>query len=234
MYTKHVNLNQRIDFQLMVKRTRTGIEGLDKLLEGGFPSGSVSLVTGGPGSGKTTMSIQFIHEGVKAGKRCLYITTGQTATDIRETAAEFDLDLDDEKLSIAHVSPSNDVADDIKERIAEESFDRIVLDSISVFQMTWGDQDSLRQYISQLMDYFRELDATVLVTSERPDSSENLTRFGVTEFLVDGVIILEGYALGNNSYRALKIVKMRKTSIDGTLHSLEFTGCGLRLSGDTI
>lgn len=214
-----------------MERLSTGTEGLDEVLEGGFPEGSVNLVTGGPGSGKTTMCSQFARAGMDKGQKCLYITTGQRPSDVRRDAKELGIDLDitDESLSMAHVSPSQHVAEDIKERISDSSFERIVLDSISVFEMNWGQKEQIRKYVNRLMEHFRDIDATVLVTSERPNADDGLTRFGVAEFLVDGVIVLEGYSLGETAYRTARIVKMRRTPIDGRLRGIKFEKDGLKL-----
>lgn len=217
-----------------MERLRTGTEGLDDVLSGGFPESSVTLITGGPGSGKTTMCSQFVRKGMDESQKCLYITTGQRPSAVREDAEEFgiDLDMSDENLSMAHVSPSKNVAEDIKEKISDSSFERIVLDSISVFEMNWGRNDQIRKYVNRLMEHFRDIDATVLVTSERADPDKGLTRFGVAEFLVDGVIVLEGYSLGTASYRTASIVKMRRTPIDGNPRGLKFDDSGLELEQD--
>lgn len=214
-----------------MKRVATGTPGLDKALGGGFPEGDVVLLTGGPGSGKTTLCSQFTEEGLDSGRDCLYVTTGQTPKEVREDAQNFgiDLDLSREGLAMARVSPSEDVAEDIREKVSNRSFDRIVLDSISVFQMNWGEGDHLRKYINKLIQHFKELEATVLLTSERPEATEKLTRFGVAEFLVDGVIVLEGIALGKTSYRTARVVKMRRTPVDGSPKTVEFTSSGVKL-----
>ncbi|WP_414836932.1 RAD55 family ATPase [Candidatus Nanohalococcus occultus] len=214
-------------------RLSTGTDGLDEFLEGGFLEGSVNLVTGGPGSGKTTMCSQYIRAGLENDEKCLYITTGQRPSDVRQDAKSFGIELDitDDNLSMAHVSPSENVAEDIKERIADSSFERIVLDSISVFEMNWGQKEQIRKYVNRLMEHFRDISATVLVTSERPESeSGKLSRFGVAEFIVDGVILLNGYALGETTYRSARVIKMRRTNISGEILNVELNGDGLSIS----
>jgi KaiC/GvpD/RAD55 family RecA-like ATPase len=217
----------------MTERVHSGVPGLDDLVEGGLPKDSVTLVTGGPGSGKTTFSSHFMIEGLKNGEKCLYITTGQRPKDIKSDAAQFGLGFDKygDKISFAYVSPSNHSGEKIKEEINEENFDRIVLDSLSVFEMHWGEKDHLRKYINKLIEHFRDINATVLVTSERPDSKDGrLSRFGIAEFIVDGVILLEGFALGETSYRAVKLVKMRRTDISGDILSMELDNSGISIS----
>lgn len=214
----------------MVERVSTGISGLDGQIEGGFPKSSVTLVTGGPGSGKTTFCSQFVSEGLKKGDKCLYISTGQKPEAVRQDAKEFDIDLEGEALTMAEISPSNDVAESIREKVSDQSFDRIVLDSLSVFELHWGEKDHLRKYINKLMDHFRSIDATVVVTSERDGNSNRLTRFGIAEYVVDAVILLQGYALGDTAYRSARTIKMRRTEIDGNMMSLNIGEEGISLN----
>lgn len=216
----------------MTDRVGTGVPGLDERIEGGFPKSSVSLVTGGPGSGKTTFCSQFVEEGLKNGDKCLYITTGQKPRAVREDAEEFGIDLDHDELTMAEISPSNDVAEDIRKQVAGQSFDRIVLDSLSVFELHWGEKDHLRKYINKLMDHFRDINATVVVTSERDGSSGRLSRFGIAEYVVDAVILLQGYALGETAYRSARIIKMRRTQLDGNVLSLEIGDKGISLESE--
>lgn len=212
----------------MVERVATGVDGLDERIEDGLPEGSVTLITGGPGAGKTTFCMQYVNEGLDSGEKCLYIATGQDPEKVKQDAGELGMDLEREGLTMARVSPSNDVAGNIKDKIMDQSFDRIVLDSLSVFEMHWGEKDRLRKYINKLMDHFEGIDATVLVTSERPEKqSGKLSRFGVAEFIVDAIIKLEGFALGDAAYRSMQVVKMRRTSIDGKILAVELDENGL-------
>src|ERR1051325_753301 len=74
-------------------RCRFGVPGLDAVLQGGLPTGHLYLLEGQPGSGKTTLSLQFLLEGVKSGERCLYITLSETAEELVEVAASHGWDL---------------------------------------------------------------------------------------------------------------------------------------------
>src|ERR1700688_2564380 len=73
--------------QPVAGKARTGIWGLDNILSGGFSRGHVFLVEGAPGTGKTTVALQFLMEGAKAGERCLYITLSETERELRDGAA---------------------------------------------------------------------------------------------------------------------------------------------------
>jgi KaiC/GvpD/RAD55 family RecA-like ATPase len=75
-----------------MERIKTGIRGLDELIQGGFPKGSNIVVTGAPGSGKSIFGMSFIAEGCKNGEKCLYITVEQTPDDIVDQAFQFGWD----------------------------------------------------------------------------------------------------------------------------------------------
>src|SRR4051794_35048871 len=68
-------------------RMRTGIEGLDNILEGGFPENRIYLVEGEPGTGKTTLALQFLLEGARAGEAGLYVTLSETKEELEAVAA---------------------------------------------------------------------------------------------------------------------------------------------------
>src|SRR5438445_12523027 len=75
-------------------KARTGIWGLDNILSGGFSRGHVFLVEGAPGTGKTTIALQFLLEGARAGEKCLYITLSETERELRDGAASHGWTLD--------------------------------------------------------------------------------------------------------------------------------------------
>ncbi|MFC6786004.1 RAD55 family ATPase [Halobaculum halobium] len=84
-----------------------GDEVLDRMLRGGLPRGQATLVRGGPGTGKSTLSMQFLDAGVQADERCLYVTTEQTLDDVADSFAAFPFALDDDRLDVLslHATP---------------------------------------------------------------------------------------------------------------------------------
>src|SRR6201991_2249822 len=82
--------------EAFAEKAKTGIWGLDNILSGGFSRGHVFLVEGAPGTGKTTVALQFLMEGAKAGEKCLYITLSETEHELRDGAASHGWTLSDQ------------------------------------------------------------------------------------------------------------------------------------------
>src|SRR4051812_49601485 len=91
-------------------KAKTGIWGLDNILSGGFSRGHVFLVEGAPGTGKTTIALQFLLEGARAGEKCLYITLSETERELREGAASHGWTLGD-RIEVFELLPPESLLD---------------------------------------------------------------------------------------------------------------------------
>src|ERR1700710_2644493 len=91
-------------------KAKTGIWGLDDILSGGFSRGHLFLVEGAPGTGKTTVALQFLMEGVRAGEKCLYITLSETERELREGAASHGWILSD-RIEVFELLPPESLLD---------------------------------------------------------------------------------------------------------------------------
>src|ERR1700760_1368049 len=133
---------------------KTGIWGLDDILSGGFSRGHVFLVEGAPGTGKTTIALQFLMEGARAGEKCLYITLSETDQELRDGAASHGWTLD-EHVEVFELLPPESLLDaeqqqsllyssdlelgettkQIFEAVDRTRPDRVVLDSLSEIRL---------------------------------------------------------------------------------------------------
>lgn len=191
---------------------------------------SVNLVTGGAGTGKTTFCVQFAFQGVENGENVLYITTEETPSEILMNAHQFGMMLDEyDNFEIRSIPPAQKVIGEIEWMLRENDYDRVIMDSLSVFEMYKGD-GNIRKYLRDLIQKFRESDCTVLLTTEVPENEPDaLSRFGVAEFVVDGVIKLDISTLGEDVERTIQVRKMRATDIDAGERNLEFGKNGLQM-----
>ena len=238
---------------MWVERVPSGIEGLDKLIEGGFVKGSVTLITGKTGTGKTAFCASFLYAGALRGEPGVYVTSEERVEDIKnDVKAMFGWDLDIlEKtgrikfLALRPEFPSKvitgedlgklikiyifDLTDRIEKAIKEINAQRLVIDSISIIEMFIRDEYLCRVAIMQLLDKLRELGVTTLVTGTVPETSEGLSGGGIVEFLADAIIKLDFVPVAEEFKRTLTIRKMRRTDHSIFIHPFEITKDGLKV-----
>jgi KaiC/GvpD/RAD55 family RecA-like ATPase len=216
-------------------RVPSGIAGLDELMEGGFEEGSINLLTGKTGTGKSIFSAQFLYNGARKYKeKGLYITTGDTIKNIKKQSTKLGWDLEnlekDGALKIIEVEPY-----DIEKLLENMSVSkemaqakRIVIDSLSMFELYMQDPYKIRKNLFSILQKLRDMGKTVLVVAEVPEDSKNLSRTGVIEFMVDSVILLQ--YLGIAKYkRSLMIRKMRLTDHSTEIHPFEIGANGVKI-----
>ncbi|MCL5017014.1 MAG: hypothetical protein M1441_02645 [Candidatus Parvarchaeota archaeon] len=216
-----------------IERESTGVPGLDEALKGGLPKDIITLVTGTPGSGKTTLSMQFLIYGAQHGEKGIYFTLEESAADIIEQAALFDPSVNDliasNMLKIVEV-PIVDY-DSMKETISAESdaldAKRIVIDSVNYFQMFFPDIISIRRAIMEVSLMLKSRHALGILIGEIPSGEDKLSTFGVEEFAADGVIALYLLEKQGTFTRAMRIVKMRNTDHITKFMPIEITDKGL-------
>jgi circadian clock protein KaiC len=217
------------------ERINSGIPGLDKLIEGGFFRGSTILISGGAGTGKTIFCSQFIWEGLKRGENCMFITLEERPLDIMDDVRRFGWDFEkyvkDKKLILEYQDPfqMTDITSPLLDKIKEHNVSRVAIDSTAVFGMYYKDAFEVRKQLFKLLSGLKEIGVTSALTSELPEDSKTLARFGVEEFVVDALIVLKILALGKTVTRTLEVRKMRRTTIDASLHSFEFTKRGIEV-----
>jgi len=214
-------------------RVSTGITGLDKMLQGGFLTGSCVLVTGGAGTGKTTFMLQFIWEGLKRGENCIYITLEESIEDLRADAMQFGWDLMKyEKIGQLRIEMYDpfeltDINMRLKDLIATNNYRRVAIDSTSLFGMYIKDDYKIRKGLFSLVSAIKSSACTAVLSSEITEDSKLLSRYGVEEFVVDGVIVLRYLAMGSVVNRTLEVRKMRRTKTSEGIKSIEVTPNGI-------
>ncbi|MCD6591311.1 MAG: AAA family ATPase [Candidatus Aenigmarchaeota archaeon] len=221
-----------------VQRVSSGIPGLDELIEGGFVKGSTILVTGGTGTGKTTFCCQFLWHGLKNGEPGVYITLEEDPDDIKEDMKRYGMNFDEyEKKGIFKMVYQNpfevsEITSNVVDIINSINAVRVVLDPISLIGMYIKDPVVLRKKLFELIRVLKRTGATILITSEilESDMGENvgsLSRFGVAEFVADGVIVLHFFGIGEISSHSLLVRKMRRTKHSVDIYPFEMKRNGI-------
>jgi circadian clock protein KaiC len=183
----------------------TGVQGLDDVLQGGLPPGRVYLIEGDPGSGKTTVALQFLLEGVSRGEACLFVTLSEGEQDLRATGASHGWTLDgiqfmdlipsEENLSTdasyRMYHPSEvELGETIKAVFAEAERiqpQRVVIDSVSELRLLAANPLRYRRQIFALKRYFARHRSTVLFTDDQMGAEQEVHLHS----LAHGVISLE-------------------------------------------
>ncbi|MBN2067886.1 MAG: KaiC domain-containing protein [Candidatus Diapherotrites archaeon] len=222
-----------------MERVKTGISGLDQLLQGGFPSDSNVLVSGGNGTGKTIFSMQYVYNGAAQFKEPgIFVTVESNAKSIAWDMQSFNWgihELQEKKLfnifrmSLGFAKSDRYVSDKISEqlrliesKVKEMNATRLVIDSTTAFA-TWMESFEFRPRLFEFLDGLKDLGCTTLFTSETSGGKTDFSAFGVEEFVADGVIAL--YFVPPN--RSIFVRKMRGTGHSTSLHPFEITNAGI-------
>jgi RecA-superfamily ATPases implicated in signal transduction len=221
-----------------------GVDGLDDILSGGFTRGRVFLLEGSPGTGKTTIAMQFLIEGAAQGERCLYITLSETEDELRESAqshgwdlAEVDLfelvppeSLLDEKQQQSLLYSSDLELGETTRRIFEAfervKPDRVVLDSLSEIRLLAQSSLRYRRQILALKHYFSRQKATVLMLDDLTAEVADKTVHSVAH----GVIRLEELSPNYGpERRRMRVIKYRGRRFRGGFHDFVIETGGVRI-----
>ena len=215
------------------ERIPSGIPGLDPLMEGGLVKGSTTLVSGSAGTGKTIFCTQFLMEGLKKGEVCMFITLEEKPQDIIGDVKRFGWDLqkyvDDKKLFLEFQDPFQitDITSPLLDKIQQHKIQRVVLDSTTIFELYYKDPADIRKQLFKLLTGLKGIGVTSILTSELPEEYKTLGKFGVEEFVVDGVVLLHYLGIGGSAYSSIQIRKMRRTKHEKDIFPMEITEKGI-------
>lgn len=221
--------------------TSTGVSGLDAVLAGGFRPGGFNLVQGDPGSGKTTMALQFIQERLRAGDSCLYFSLTETLLDLQNTAQSHEWSLEglelrdlthimnreaDQQTSVFHPADT-ELSEIIKSVLAEVARVKprvVVFDGLAELRLLSGEPLRYRRQLIALKSFFTKQNITVLLLDDR---SAKFSEF-MPESLVDANIVLERYLPGyGRARRRLTVTKVRGGSFSEGYHDYDIVTGGV-------
>ena len=208
-----------------LKKSPTGVQGLDEITGGGLPTGRPTLVSGGAGSGKTLFGLGFLVRGAtQYDEPGVFISFEETLPDLSKNAASLGFDLDqlvkDKLLFLDHVQITrSEIAETgeydldglfirIADAVQQVGAKRIVLDTIEALFAQLPNPSILRAEIRRLFTYLKAKGLTTVITAER-DGPDKLTRHGIEEFVSDCVIVLDHRIREEISTRRMRVVKYR-------------------------
>lgn len=224
-----------------MERVKTGIPGLDEMLYGGFLPQTANLVEGAPGTGKTTLGMQFIYHGIVAcGEPGLILTFEEFPQQYYRDAASFGWDFRqmerEGKLRVVMTSPEVSKADleqvggRIQELVQELGAKRVLVDSLSHFERITQDPAQLRSIVYGFVNGLKREGMTAVLTRE------NTMLLGEAEaaddelaFMVDSYVLLRYVEIESAIRKALLVLKMRGSNHDKGIRQFEITSRGIEV-----
>ncbi|HYZ31032.1 MAG TPA: ATPase domain-containing protein [Crenalkalicoccus sp.] len=226
-------------------KASTGIAGLDDVLAGGLARGRVYLLEGSPGTGKTTVALQFLLEGAARAEDGLYVTLSESEAELRDGAASHGWTIGP-KIEVFELVPPESLLDADQQQSLLYSSDlelgettrlifeaverarpaRVVLDSLSEIRLLAQGSLRYRRQILALKHYFARQGATVLMLDDLTTEAQDKTVHSVAH----GVIRLEELAPSFGAERRrLRVVKYRGQAFRGGFHDFSIETGGVRV-----
>jgi len=229
-------MSGRIDAGTM--RVSTGVPGFDELVQGGLLTDRLYVVSGPPGSGKTTFCSQFMTQGATSGETCLYVTMHETKAELMQDMAGYDFGFDramqsdavqflnlvteSGKRTITQFGTEGGLTNRLVAYIKQNDIQRVVIDSTMLLQHFMNDVDS---EITGFLSALKQTDATTLLISEMTDPSS----YSDEHYLAHGVVFFHNFLEGGSMTRGVQVIKMRGTAIDCDIRRMSFSDRGLQV-----
>jgi circadian clock protein KaiC len=227
------------EYAMVNDRVSTGIDDLDKMIEGGMPRGTATMVAGGAGTGKTLHGLHFITNGAQHNEPGVIVTFQENPVQLREIARSFGWDLHqmEEDGLVAHLYQSPveiqpDIHTDlVKQAVNKIKARRVLIDSLRDLEIATPDKVRYRDYVYSLVEDFKRLGITTLITNEISQLFGNfqLSDYGIS-FIADNVILLRYVELEGHITRALNVLKVRGSYHNKMIWEYRITDDGITIT----
>jgi len=221
-----------------MERVRTGVEGLDELIDGGVIKGEVILLAGTTGSGKTIFSSQFICNGaMHYGENGVYATFEEDEASLIRNMEELGMDLgkleSEGKIKVIGLQAMKDIGlnanlDYILKTVRDLKAERLVIDSLTAFLVGTGEKFEYRTLMHLFYKILKKMNCTTIMTCSIPAGSETLG-LGMEEFIADSVMVIENVMVDTELKTRFLIRKMRGTSHSRKYHDVIIDEKGLKI-----
>jgi len=221
----------------------SGVEGVDALLGGGLERGTVALLSGPSGVGKTTLGTQFALAAAERGERAVVYLLEETAETLRHRSASIDAPVSglesEGTLAIEEVEPlavsPDEFAASVREEVEERDASLVMIDGISGYRVSIrGDDDDLVRELHALGRYLRNMGTTTVLTDDVSEVTGTFTptQHGVS-YLGDTIVFIRYVEMGGELRKVVGVLKKRAGGFERSLREFEITGEGL-VVGDPL
>ncbi len=235
-----------------IEYTPTGIQGIDELLEGkGLPKGSVVFVVGGPGSGKTTLGLQFLCHGPSVNENGVYISLDESIESVVRNSATVGLNVGQlyrqGKLSLVDASPIVSVQGEIAaskflrsaesgltslmqrvEAATRTNVSRLVVDSLATLILQFPNDAERRLAVKGILETIRPIKCTTFLISELSHSTID-REYQFEEYLAEGVFVMRAINKPGVALQTFTVEKMRGVDHDKRPHPYKIGSNGIEV-----
>jgi circadian clock protein KaiC len=237
VYPRLVSPVAAASYKRDANRTSSGVPGLDPMLAGGVCTGTATLLAGPTGSGKTTMGIQFIVEGLRRGERCLLVNFQENPTQLAHQMELIGGKLDDdarsrlELLYYSAVELSIDrIVVTIFQALRRSAITRVVIDALGDLAGAASDPTRMHDYLYALVQHFAVMGVTSVLTLETdPPIMARDENHGRLSHMSDNIVFLDIRAQDGTVGRTIRIAKARGVAHDLQSRELKIDTCGVRV-----
>ncbi len=232
-----------------MKRVKTGIPGMDEILGGGIPERNVVLLSGGPGTGKSIFSQQFIYKGLEMGESGVYVTLEEHPLQVKKNMENFGWNVQEyessgsfaivdaftagigsyaekEKYVVKDPDDVRELVDVLRRAVSDTGAKRVVIDSVTTLYLT--KPVAARNVVFQLKKVLAGLGCTSIFVSQVSVAERGFGGPGV-EHGVDGIIRLDLDEVDGELRRSLIVWKMRGTAHSMKRHPFKITDKGIEI-----
>ena len=237
VYPRLVSPVEATSYLREATRAPSGVPGLDPMLDGGFWTGSSTLLAGPTGSGKTTMGIQFILEGLRRGEQCLLVNFQENPTQLAHQLEQISGKVDDEarsRLELQYYSAVELSIDRIVvsvfQALRRRPIRRVVIDALGDLAIAASDATRMHGYLYAMVQQFAVLGVSSMFTLETdPPIMASDENNGRLSHMTDNIVFLEIRANDSHVGRTLRIAKARGIGHDLQAREMKIDGTGLRI-----
>lgn len=225
------------NYIILRERTPSGVDGLDKIIGGGLWKGSMTLLSGGTGTGKTTMALQFALEGLRQGVQSLYVNLQENPAQLARSVSNLTgSNMNESGLEMLYISPVEVQIDSIIvtlfAMIQEKNTKRVVIDSIGDLAMAASDPQRLHDYLYALVQHFAVQGITAMFTLETGDAitgASSDSPLGRISYMSDNIFLLD-LTQRPEPLREIRCVKTRGSEQNLAVHQFTIAKDGIHIS----